>query len=95
MKLFLTPFILLPLVLFGQQGDLQRIIDQEYENGHFNGAILYVDLRNSIKINKGPSNMQFAVRSTARRVSRLIRSRSFLYDSYFTTRLERLDCLGG
>lgn len=60
MKLQLSLFLLLPLFLSGQN-NLQKTITQEYENGHFNGSILYFDGKQTQKINKGFSNIQFDV----------------------------------
>lgn len=60
MKFTLLLFIIYPLILFGQN-DIQKIIDQEYEKGHFNGSVLYFDGIQTQKINKGFSNIQFGV----------------------------------
>ena len=61
MKIFLSIFLFLPLFLFGQN-NIQEIIDQEYEKGHFNGTVLYVDGEQTQKINRGYSNLQFDVK---------------------------------
>jgi len=61
MKSLLSIFLFLPLFLFGQN-DIQEIIDQEYEKGHFNGSVLYSDRKETYKINKGFANMQFDVK---------------------------------
>ncbi|MFZ4861023.1 serine hydrolase domain-containing protein [Sphingobacterium sp. Mn56C] len=60
MKFSLLLFLVFPLILFGQN-DIQKIIDQEYEKGHFNGSVLYFDGKQTQKINKGFSNIQFVV----------------------------------
>lgn len=61
MKFFLSFFFFLPLILFGQN-DIQEIINKEYEKGHFNGTVLYFDGKQTQKINKGYSNIQFDVK---------------------------------
>lgn len=60
MKFFPAIFLFLPLILFGQN-NLQEIINQEYEKGHFNGTVLFFDGKQKQKINKGFSNIQFNV----------------------------------
>lgn len=60
MKHFLSIFLFLPLILLGQS-DIHKIINNEYDNGHFNGTVLYKDGKQFVKINKGFSNMQFDV----------------------------------
>lgn len=60
MKFFLAIFLFIPFILFGQN-NIQKLIDQEYEKGHFNGTVLYVDGNETQKINKGFSNFQFSV----------------------------------
>lgn len=60
MKFSLLLFLVFPLILFGQN-DIQKIIDQEYEKGHFNGSILFFQGKQTQKINKGFSNIQFDV----------------------------------
>lgn len=60
MKLHLPLFLLFPLFLFAQN-DLQKNITREYENGHFSGSVLYFDGKQTQKINKGFSNIQFDV----------------------------------
>jgi len=61
MKLFLSIFLFLPSILFGQN-DVQEIVNREYEKGHFNGTVFYADGRQSVKVNKGYSNIQFDVK---------------------------------
>lgn len=61
MKFFMPLFLFLPLILFGQN-EIQETINQEYEKGHFNGTVLYVDGNQTQKINKGYSNFQFDVK---------------------------------
>lgn len=61
MKSLLSIFLFFPLFLFGQNG-IQKIIDQEYEKGHFNGSVLYIDGKETYKINEGFANMQFDVK---------------------------------
>lgn len=51
---------MLPLPLFAQN-DIRKLIDREYEKGRFNGTVLYVEGKESVKINKGFSNIQFDV----------------------------------
>lgn len=60
MKFFLTTFLFLPLIL-GGQSKIEKIINQEFEKGHFNGTVLYFDGKQTQKINKGFSNFQFNV----------------------------------
>ena len=60
MKILLTICLFLPLGLLGQN-NIQEIINQEYEKGHFNGTVLYVDGKQVQKINKGFANIQFGV----------------------------------
>lgn len=60
MKLFLSIFLFLPSILFGQN-DVQEIVNSEFEKGHFNGTVFYAGRRQSVKINKGFSNIQFDV----------------------------------
>ncbi|GAA5024712.1 serine hydrolase [Marivirga lumbricoides] len=60
MKFFLTTFLCIPLVLFGQN-NIEKIINQEFQKGHFNGTVLYFDGKQTQKINKGFSNIQFNV----------------------------------
>lgn len=59
-KFFLPIFSFLPLILLGQN-DIQEIVNSEYEKGHFNGTVFYADRKQSVKINKGFSNIQFDV----------------------------------
>lgn len=60
MKFFLTIFLFIPIILFGQS-NIEEIINQEFERGHFNGTVLYFDGKQTQKINKGFSNIQFNV----------------------------------
>jgi CubicO group peptidase (beta-lactamase class C family) len=60
MKFYFTIFLFLPLILFGQN-DIQQIVNSEFEKGHFNGTVFYADGKQSVKINKGFSNIQFDV----------------------------------
>ena len=60
MKHFLLIFLFLPLILFGQT-EIHKIINNEYNKGHFNGTVLYKDRKQLVKINKGFSNIQFDV----------------------------------
>lgn len=60
MKFHLIILLLLPLSLLGQT-TIQETINQEYEKGHFNGSILFIDGNQSVKIDKGLSNIQFDV----------------------------------
>ena len=60
MKFFLTIFLFIPLILFGQS-NIEEIINQEFEKGHFNGTVLYFDGKQTQKISKGFSNIQFNV----------------------------------
>lgn len=60
MKFTLAILALFPLVLFGQN-DIREILNQEYEQGRFNGTALYVDNGNRLAIHKGFSNFQFGV----------------------------------
>src|SRR5690606_11704685 len=60
MKFFLTTFLFIPLILFGQN-NIEEIINQEFEKGHFNGTVLYYDGNQTQKISKGFSNIQFDV----------------------------------
>ncbi len=60
MKFYFAIFLFLPLILFGQN-DIQQIVNNEYEKGHFSGTVFYADGQQSVKINKGFSNIQFDV----------------------------------
>lgn len=60
MKFFLTLLLLTPLILTGQI-NIEEIINKEFEKGHFNGTVLYFDGKQTQKINKGFSNIQFDV----------------------------------
>ncbi|WP_166924556.1 serine hydrolase domain-containing protein [Flavobacterium poyangense] len=60
MRLHLSLFLLFPLFL-SAQNNLQKTITQEYKKGHFNGSILFFDGKQTQKINKGFSNIQFDV----------------------------------
>lgn len=60
MKFFFPIFLFVPLILFGQN-DIQEIVNSEYEKGYFNGTVFYADGKQSVKINKGFSNIQFDV----------------------------------
>lgn len=60
MKLFLSIFLFLPYILLGQN-DIQEIVNSEFEKGHFNGTVFYSNKKETIKINKGFSNIQFDV----------------------------------
>lgn len=60
MKFFLMIFLFTPLILLGQN-NVEEIINQEFENGHFNGTVLYFDGKQTQKISKGFSNIQFNV----------------------------------
>lgn len=60
MKCFLSIFLFLPLILFGQN-NIEEIVNGEYKKGHFNGTVLYADGKQLVKINKGFSNIQFDV----------------------------------
>lgn len=55
-------FILLisPVFLFAQN-KIERIINSEYDKGYFNGSVLYINKKDSIRVNKGLSNFQFTV----------------------------------
>lgn len=58
---FLLPaFLFTPLLVLGQN-KIRDIITQEYEKGHFSGALLYADGSHLLKINKGLANIQFGV----------------------------------
>ncbi|HEX2846992.1 MAG TPA: serine hydrolase domain-containing protein [Chitinophagaceae bacterium] len=59
-KLLLPAFLFIPLLVPAQH-KIQDIITQEYEKGHFSGALLYADGNHLLKINKGLSNIQFGV----------------------------------
>lgn len=59
-KFYFTIFLFLPIILFGQN-NIQQIVNNEYEKGHFNGTVFYADGKQSVKINKGFSNIQFDV----------------------------------
>lgn len=59
-KFFLPIFLLVPLLVFGQN-DIQEIVNSEFEKGYFNGTVFYADGKHSAKINKGFSNIQFDV----------------------------------
>lgn len=41
MKFIFSIFLCIPLVIFGQKS-IKKIINQEYEKGHFNGTVLYL-----------------------------------------------------
>lgn len=60
MKFFLTTFLIIPLTLCGQS-NIEEIINQEFEKGHFNGTVLFLNGKQTYKINKGVSNVQFNV----------------------------------
>lgn len=60
MKFFLPIFLFLPIILCGQS-NIQEIVNSEYKKGHFNGTVFYADGKQSVKINKGLSNIQFDV----------------------------------
>lgn len=60
MKILLSIISLIPFILCGQN-PIQEIINQEYEKGHFNGTLLYIEEGRFIKIHKGFSNFQFEV----------------------------------
>jgi len=60
-QLLLYAFLLISSTAFAQNA-IEKIINDEYEAGHFNGSILVIKDRKVIsKINKGHSNLQFAV----------------------------------
>lgn len=59
-KFYFTIFLFLPLIVLGQN-DIQQIVNSEFEKGHFNGTVFYADGKQSVKINKGFSNIQFDV----------------------------------
>jgi len=60
MKFSLSIFLFIPLILFGQN-NIEETINEEFEKGHFNGTVLYFDGKQTQKISKGFSNIQFNV----------------------------------
>lgn len=42
MKLFFLIFSFIPLIVIGQS-NVQEIINQEYQNEHFSGAVLFAE----------------------------------------------------
>lgn len=60
MKKFIITFTFLPLLFFSQN-PVKKIINDEFEKGHFNGSVLYFDGRKIVQINEGLANIQFAV----------------------------------
>lgn len=61
MRFILLILLLSPILSFSQNVT-ERIINQEYEKGHFNGSVLFVKGSESIKLNKGFANFQFGVK---------------------------------
>lgn len=57
----LSFFFIFSTMAFGQN-KIAESVHREYDVGHFNGSILYIDENDSIKINKGYANFQFQVK---------------------------------